>query len=65
MNPVMCSRLHVKCLEMALKMDCGEETVGPKCSLSEEDAYIDAMHSRVNGYKTYHVDISLWNEQGC
>ena len=45
-----------KCLEMALKMDCGEETVGPKNSLSEEDAYIDAMHSRVSGYKTcYHV----------
>ena len=45
-----------KCLEMALKMDCGEETVGPKSSLSEEDAYIDAMHSRVNGYKT----VTMW-----
>ena len=55
MNPVMCSR-PCKCLEMALKMDCGEETVGPKSSLSEEHAYIDAMHSRVNGYKT----VTMW-----
>ena len=52
MNPVMCSRLHVNVWKWPLKMDCGEETVGPNSSLSEEDAYIDAMHSRVNGYKT-------------
>ena len=53
-EPSYVFKTSCKCLEIALKMDYGEETVGPKAS--EEDAYIDAMHSRVNGYKT----VTMW-----
>ena len=32
-EPSYVFKTSCKCLEMALKMDCGEETVGPKSSL--------------------------------
>ena len=50
MNPVTCSRLHINVWKWPLKWIV-EKKLDPKSSLSEEDAHIDAMYSRVNGYK--------------
>ena len=44
-----------KSLEFAVKMD-QYQPEGERSILSFEHAYMDAMHNRVNGYKT----LTLW-----
>ena len=44
-----------KCLELAVKMDQNQPE-GERSILSFEHTYMDAMHNRVNGYKT----LTLW-----
>ena len=54
-EPSYVFKTSYKCLEIALKIDFKDDSVN-KNSLTHEHAYIDAMQSRVNGYKT----VTMW-----
>ena len=51
MEPSFVFKTSSKALEIGVKMDQNQPE-GERSILSFEHAYMDAMHNRVNGYKT-------------
>ena len=46
--------------QLALKMDIGLQQDEEPSTMVNEYAYMDAMHTRVKGYKTNFMDLSSW-----